>query len=160
MSLTRIGPGSGRGSRRRAASGACSSASSRGSDGRGSSSRSAFSTSTTCEVGATPSRSSSAIFSMWSRTADSSRAIRVDLLFGQREPGQARDVEDLSRSIMAADSRARAARRALWRHGSGRVLVAVASHEPAHAEHRAATRPIQAPYSTRRARPSQAGRAA
>src|SRR5215204_525869 len=57
-------------------SGAGSRTRSRGQLGRGSSARSTFSSATTCEVGSTPSRSSSFIRSTWSRIPDSSPAIR------------------------------------------------------------------------------------
>ena len=57
--------------------------------------RSALTTSTTCEVGGTPSRSSSRIFSMWSSTFESSARHPLDLVIGQLEPGEAGDVEDL-----------------------------------------------------------------
>src|SRR5205807_2311798 len=56
--------------------GAAASATSRGRQGRGSSARSALAISTTCEVGGTPSRSSSSIFSIQSRTLLSSPTMR------------------------------------------------------------------------------------
>jgi hypothetical protein len=59
-----------------AGSGADSSTRSTGQLSLGSSGRITFSTAITCEVGATPSRSSSEIFSMWSSTVDSSRDMR------------------------------------------------------------------------------------
>jgi hypothetical protein len=67
--------GSGRGSRRRPRRAPDASATSGGRDTCGTSGRSAESTSTTCAVGGTSSRSSADSFSMWSSTLDSSALI-------------------------------------------------------------------------------------
>ena len=88
--------GSGRGSRRPAIAGACARTTSRGSDGRGSSARSALATSTTWVVGGTPSRSSSEIRSMW--LEDARQLVRPSSSTSSSESSQARqarDVEDL-----------------------------------------------------------------
>ena len=95
-----------------ATSGACASTTSRGRQGRGSSGRSALGTSTTCDVGGTPSRSSSPIFSMCSRMFDSSPEIFVDLLVAELQARQAGDVQDLlTVDHGSGESRRRARRR-------------------------------------------------
>ena len=77
------------------ASGAFASARSRGRHGRGSSGRSTFSRSTTCEVGSTPSRSSSPICSMCLEDRRQLAGHLLDLLVGEPQPGEPGDVEDL-----------------------------------------------------------------
>ena len=66
-----------------------------GSDGRGSSSANTFTRSSGCDVGGTSERSSSDTFETASRIASSCAAEPLDLLLGQREPRELRDVEHL-----------------------------------------------------------------
>ena len=105
-----------------AASGALSSAFSTGSDGRGTSSRSAFSTSTTCEVGGTSVEVAElgdqldVVEHLGELAAEA-----LDLLGGQLEAGEAGDMEDLiaaqHRSVILGGCRRRS-RAALARPGA------------------------------------------
>ena len=75
---------------------------------RGSSARSTFSSSTTCVVGSTPSRSSAEIRSTWSRIARELARHPLDLLVARaRSRDELRDVEDLLALDHAGDSRQR-----------------------------------------------------
>ena len=80
-------------------SGAFSNVRSSGHDGRGSSSRQALTTSSGCEVGGTSSSSSSDTFD--DRLEDRVELLReaLDLLLGEVEPREPRDVQHLSRPI-------------------------------------------------------------
>ena len=95
----------GRGRRRRPDPGAGSSTPSRGQLGRGSSGRRTFSSSTTCEVGSTPSRSSSEIRSTCSRIPESSPAIRSTSSSREPQPRQLRHVQYLLPLDHGGDSR-------------------------------------------------------
>ena len=120
----------------------------RGSDGRGSSARSAFSTSTTCEVGSTSARSpSSPIFSMWSSTFESSPAEALDLLLGQLEAGEAGDVQHLitaehRRLMLGGGSRRRARAASSGRRAPRRTRRASTASR---ARRHGAARPSHAP---------------
>ena len=81
----------------------------RGRHSRGSSGRRAFGTSTTCDVGGTPSRSSSPIFSMCSRMFESSAEIFVTSSSLSSRRARRATCRTCSRSIMGLDeSRPRA----------------------------------------------------
>ena len=73
--------------------------------GRGTSSRSTFARSTTCEVGSTPSRSSSFIVSTCSRIFESSPAMRSTSSSLSRSRASFATCSTWSRSIIARDSR-------------------------------------------------------
>ena len=70
----------------------------------GSSRRNALTTSMTCAVGGTPSRSSSRIFSMWSSTCDSSLAIRSTSASVSSRRARRATCNTCSRSSIRSDS--------------------------------------------------------
>ena len=93
-----------------------------------------------------PSRSSSAIFSMWSSTADSSRDIRSTSSLGEREPGERATWStcvaiDHRRGILGAAGRStRSARRARPIRTTGLAAPARPARAPAARRRRAARR--------------------
>ena len=88
-------PGSGTRKPAPSLSGACSSACSRGRLGRGTSSRSTFSSSTTCEVGSTPVEVELGDLLDVVEHLRQLAGHRLDLVVGEPQPGEAGDVEHL-----------------------------------------------------------------
>ena len=133
--------GWGRRSRRRRPTGRRRARARAAATGPGTSSRSALSTATTCEVGSTPSRSSWSIVSMCVEHAGELGGHPVDLLVGQPQPREPRDVADL----VAVDHP---------RHRSAApgALVAQRADRGREQQHRRAQREPQPVAAVRRAR--------